>query len=54
MTFQYGRVIPLLSLLVAVVRYAMGQAWIWDDYLALIEPYATRVPYMVGFVQREM
>ena len=28
----------------------MGEAWIWDLWFSMIEPYATRIPYMVGYV----
>ncbi|TDH70663.1 hypothetical protein CCR75_004981 [Bremia lactucae] len=35
------------------ISYARGHAHIWDDFFHLIEPYATRVPYMIGIGNHE-
>lgn len=35
------------------VSYARGQAFMWDAFFHLIEPYATRVPYMVSIGNHE-
>ncbi|DAZ95963.1 TPA: hypothetical protein N0F65_009264 [Lagenidium giganteum] len=35
------------------VSYARGHAHMWDEFFHLIEPYATRVPYMVSIGNHE-
>lgn len=35
------------------LSYAMGGAYVWDKWLWLIEPVATRVPYMLGVGNHE-
>eukprot|EP00045_Choanoeca_perplexa_P008355 m.77324 g.77324 ORF g.77324 m.77324 type:complete len:690 (-) comp14462_c0_seq1:72-2141(-) len=35
------------------ISYARGAAHIWDTWMAMIEPYATKVPYMVGIGNHE-
>eukprot|EP00042_Codosiga_hollandica_P051427 m.631135 g.631135 ORF g.631135 m.631135 type:complete len:480 (-) comp58283_c0_seq22:2372-3811(-) len=35
------------------ISYAMGNAYVWEDYFRIIESYATRVPYMVGIGNHE-
>ncbi|EDO30761.1 predicted protein, partial [Nematostella vectensis] len=35
------------------ISYARGYAYLWDKWHSLIEPYATRVPYMVGIGNHE-
>jgi len=35
------------------VSYARGRAFVWDQYFHLLEPYATRVPYMVSIGNHE-
>lgn len=35
------------------VSYARGRAYAWDQYFHLLEPYATRVPYMVSIGNHE-
>ncbi len=32
------------------IAYGMGQGWVWEKFFGIIEPYATRIPYMVGSV----
>ena len=29
-------------------RYALGQAWSWEQFFRMIQPYATRIPYMIS------
>ena len=31
-------------------RYARGQGWVWESFFRMIEPYATRIPYMISYV----
>ena len=31
------------------ISYARGQAWVWESFFRMIEPYAARVPYMISF-----
>ena len=35
------------------ISYARGHAYLWDQWHQIIEPYATRVPYMVGIGNHE-
>ena len=35
------------------LSYAVGYGYIWDQWMTLIEPYASRVPYMVGIGNHE-
>ena len=35
------------------LSYALGYAYIWEQWMSLIEPIATRVPYMVGIGNHE-
>ncbi|XP_066927057.1 uncharacterized protein [Clytia hemisphaerica] len=35
------------------ISYALGYAYVWDQYFTLIEPYASRLPYMVGIGNHE-
>ena len=35
------------------LSYAVGYSYIWDQWMTLIEPYASRVPYMVGIGNHE-
>eukprot|EP00730_Choanoeca_flexa_P015567 TRINITY_DN7178_c0_g1_i1.p1 TRINITY_DN7178_c0_g1~~TRINITY_DN7178_c0_g1_i1.p1 ORF type:complete len:681 (+),score=128.81 TRINITY_DN7178_c0_g1_i1:193-2235(+) len=35
------------------ISYARGTAYVWDKWMALIEPYASLVPYMVGIGNHE-
>lgn len=35
------------------ISYARGYAYIWEQWFALIEPYATVIPYMVGIGNHE-
>lgn len=35
------------------ISYAEGHAYIWDQWMTLIEPYATLLPYMIGIGNHE-
>ena len=35
------------------LSYAVGYSYVWDQWMTLIEPYASRVPYMVGIGNHE-
>lgn len=35
------------------ISYARGQAFMWDQFFHIVEPYATRVPYMVSIGNHE-
>lgn len=35
------------------ISYARGQAWIWERFFSMIEPYATRMPYMISVGNHE-
>ncbi|CAH0515061.1 unnamed protein product [Peronospora belbahrii] len=35
------------------ISYARGHAYIWDKFFHIIEPYATRVPYMISIGNHE-